>query len=303
VEGIVVGADETAAGVAAARWALEAGALRGARVTVVRAWSEPTVVGYGAALPTVAELEPFRRAAEGLADDVVRAAGGPAGELPATAVAVQGRASEVLTEASEKAELVVVGTRSAGALSRAILGSVSASLLHHAHCPVVVVPEPHDEPTTSPRVVAGVDHSPSSVHALAWAAEEAERRSWPLVPVLVREPPGLGVGRAFETVDLALLEASERAALLEAAQQHHPGVSVEPEILIGHAARALLDFTHPGDLLVLGARGRGGFRSLLLGSTSTAVAQHAHCPVVVIRPPDRTDDQEAAGPRAEGRPA
>lgn len=294
MEGIVVGADRTAAGVAAAQWALEEGALRGDQVTVVRAWADLMAVGYseGEGVLTAARLEAFHRAAaEELAHDVLRAAGGPAGELPATAVAVQGRATEVLTRASEHAELVVVGARSAGALSRGILGSVSASLLHHAHCPVVVVPEPHDEPTATRRVVAGVDHSPSSVHALGWAAEEAERRSWPLVPVFVREPAGRGSGSSGEAIDLAPLDASERAALTAAAQQHHPGVTVEPEILSGHAAHALLDFTHPGDLVVVGARGRGGFRSLLLGSTSTAVAEHAHCPVVVIRPPHPSDDR------------
>jgi nucleotide-binding universal stress UspA family protein len=285
VEGIVVGAEGTAAGVAAAHWALEAGALRGAQVTVVRAYADPVALGYGMGTALGTELELYRRAAEDIARDVLREAGGPDGEPAATSVAVHGRATEVLTRASEHADLVVVGTRSAGALSRGILGSVSASVLHHAHCPVVVVPEPRDEPTALRRVVVGVDHSPSSIHALGWAAEEAERRSWPLVPVLVREAASLGSGRSGEAVDLARLEASERAALVAAAQQHHPGLTVEPEVLSGHAAHALLDFTHPGDLVVLGARGRGGFRSLLLGSTSTAVAEHSHCPVVVIRPP------------------
>ena len=289
MEGIVVGADETSAGVAAARWALEEGALRDLPVTVVRAWADPVALGYGMGMAVMTELESLRRTAEDLARGVLRKAGGPAGGPAATSVAVQGRTTEVLRSWSENAELVVVGTRSAGALSRGVLGSVSASVLHHAHCPVVVVPEPRDEPTAARRVVVGVDHSPSSVHALGWAAEEAERRSWPLVPVLVREPAGLGHGGSGQAVDLARLEASERAALVAAARAHHPGVTVEPEVLSGHAAHALLDFSVPGDLLVLGARGRGGFRSLLLGSTSTAVAQHAHCPVVVIRPPHPTD--------------
>jgi nucleotide-binding universal stress UspA family protein len=294
VEGIVVGAAEGAAGVAAARWALQEGSLRGAPVTVVRAWAGPVTLGYGAGMPTVRELDAFRRAAEDLARQVLDAAGATAGEVSATAAAVQGRATEVLTRASESAELVVVGTRSAGALSRGILGSVSASVLHHAHCPIVVVPEPHEEPTASRRVVVAVDHSPSSMHALGWAADEAERRSWPLVPVLVHEPAGLGWRRSGEPVDLAQLEASERAALTAAAQQHRPGVTVRPEILSGHAADALLGFTGPGDLVVMGARGRGGFRSLLLGSTSTAVAEHARCPVVVTRPPRPTDGQRAS---------
>jgi nucleotide-binding universal stress UspA family protein len=251
----------------------------------VRAWADPVALGYGMAMAVVTELETFRRAAEELAESVLRDAGGAPDGVAASATAVQGRAAEVLTRASEGADLVVVGTRSAGALSRGVLGSVSASVLHHAHCPVVVVPEPREGASGAPRVVVGVDHSPSSVQALGWAAEAAQRRSWPLVPVLVREPGGAGPGRADAPVDLHRLEASERAALVDAARTHHPDLTVEPEVLTGHAAQALLEFTGPGDLIVLGARGRGGFRSLLLGSTSTAVAEHAHCPVVVIRPP------------------
>ncbi len=283
MEGIVVGADETAAGVAAAHWALEEGALRGAPVTVVRAWADPVALGYGMGAALMTDLETFRTAAEDVARNVLRSAGD--GET-ATSLAVQGRSSEVLTRLSEGADLVVVGTRSAGALSRGILGSVSASVLHHAHCPVVVVPEPPDEPVATRRVVVGVDHSPGSVQALEWAAEAAGRRSLPLVPVLVRRPAAQGTG---ETVDLARLEASERATLAAAAQEHRPHLTVEPEVLSGHAAQALLELTGAGDLLVLGARGRGGFRSLLLGSTSTAVAEHARCPVVVIRPPHRAE--------------
>lgn len=290
MEGIVVGAEGTAAGVAAARWALEEGALRGLPVTVVRAWADPLAYGYGSAMALTTQLETFRRAAEDISRDVLSKAGGPGDDPPATAVAVQGRAAEVLTRFSGNAELVVVGTRSAGALSRGILGSVSASVLHHAHCPVVVVPEPREEPIASRRIVVGVDHSPSSVHALGWAAEEAELRSCPLVPVLVREPAGIGSGTVADSTDLARLEASERAALIAAARKHHPSLAVEPEILSGHAAHALLQLTGPGDLVVLGARGRGGFRSLLLGSTSTAVAEHARCPVVVIRPPHPSTD-------------
>lgn len=290
MEGIVVGADETAAGVAAARWALEEGALRGLPVTVVRAWADPIALGYGMGMAVASDLETFHRAAEGAAYDVLRMAGGGGGDPVATALAVQGRATEVLTRLSGGAALLVVGTRSAGALSRGVLGSVSASVLHHAHCPVVVVPEPHEQAPAQGRVVVGVDHSPSSVHALGWAAEEAERRSWPLVPVLVREPAGLASGTAGAPVDLARLEQSERTALAAAAHRHHPGLQVEPEVLTGHAAHTLLEFAEPADLVVLGARGRGGFRSLLLGSTSTAVAEHARCPVVVIRPPHPTDD-------------
>ncbi len=82
MRGIVVGADETAAGVAAARWALEEGALRGVPVTVVRAWADPVELGYGMGAALMTDLEVFRRTAEEVAGDVLRKAGGPAGDRP-----------------------------------------------------------------------------------------------------------------------------------------------------------------------------------------------------------------------------
>jgi len=281
--GVVVGADETAAGIAAARWALAEGALRGLPVTVVRAWADPVTHGYGRGVPVTSGPEGVRRAAEDAARSVLQQAGGPPDGVSAEALAVQGLPAHVLSEASRTAELVVVGARAASALSRGVLGSVSSSVLHHASCPVVTVPEPAAASGSPGRVLVGVDHSPASLQALSWAADEAQRRSTVLVPVVVREPLRAGAGTAG-ALDLPRLEASEQAALIAAARRVAPSVRVEPEVLSGHAAQGLLDLATPDDLLVLGARGRGGFSSLLLGSTSTAVAQHARCPVVVLRP-------------------
>jgi len=128
-----------------------------------------------------------------------------------------------------------------------VLGSVSSSVLHHATVPVASVPEPQDGDGTAPRVVVGVDHSPAALTALAAAAEHARRRGLVLVPVYVHEPVELPRGGA-----------------------HAPSV-------------ALLRTARPQDLLVVGSRGRGGFAGLLLGSTSPQLAQHAPCPVLVLR--------------------
>ena len=79
------------------------------------------------------------------------------------------------------------------------------------------------------------------------------------------------------------LEVSDRRSLLTQAQaQGASDLLVEPEVVTGHAAAVLLEMTRPGDVLVVGSRGRGGFRGLLMGSTSTQCAQHATCPVVVV---------------------
>jgi nucleotide-binding universal stress UspA family protein len=87
-----------------------------------------------------------------------------------------------------------------------------------------------------------------------------------------------------EGVDLPNLESSERASLAAAANAAGaPADIVEPEVVIGHPAGSLERLAAPDDLLVVGSRGRGGFAGLLLGSTSTQLAQHAKAPVVVVR--------------------
>ena len=281
MDGIVVGVDRSAAAVGALQWALEEGVRRGTKVTAVSAWTDLATAGYplgGVLVTDPARVEQLaRETAEELLKDATERV--PSTDRIETATAaLRGPAAAVLAELSRTAELVVVGTRSASALSRAVLGSVSSSLLHHAASPVVVVPEPRPAGERMPRVVVGVDHSPESKVALAWAAYAATRRSWPLVPVFVREG---SFSEVSSDLSLADLEDHERAALRSAVGSFDG--FVEPEVLTGHAGEQLLDMVEPQDLLVVGSRGRGGFTGLLLGSTSTSVAQHAMCPVAVLR--------------------
>lgn len=280
MDGIVVGVDRSAAAAGALEWALEEGVRRGSKVTALCAWTDLATAGYPLGGVLVTDPAQVERLARETAEELLKEATGKvagADGIEIGVAALRGPAAAVLAEMSRTADLVVVGTRSASALSRAVLGSVSSSLLHHAASPVVVVPEPRAAGTRPPRVVVGVDHSPESKVALRWAADAAARRGWPLVPVFVHEA-------IFDevTADLSLaeLEDHERAALRSAVGTFE-GV-VEPEVLTGHAGEQLLGMVEPQDLLVVGSRGRGGFTGLLLGSTSTSVAQHAVCPVAVL---------------------
>lgn len=284
---IVVGVDPGPAGTAAVQWALTEAVLRGVPMTAVRAWS-PSVyaLGYAGVLMTVEGEPPECTAAREVAEEQLklaceRVAGSDTVE--STALAVVGGPAQALVDRSGPSVLLVVGTRGHGALSRAVLGSVSSSVLHHAHGWVVVVPEPtaHDE--QPPRVVVGVDHSPGSLVALAAAADEARRRGAALVPVHVQQPvlgDVSGVGTC--TDDPAGLEAVERRRL-ESACASVGLTHVQAEVVVGHPGAGLTAMTRPQDLLVVGSRGRGGFAGLLLGSTSTQSAQHATCPVLVVR--------------------
>jgi nucleotide-binding universal stress UspA family protein len=190
----------------------------------------------------------------------------------------RGAAGAVLVRQADEAELLVVGTRACGPVSRTLLGSVAEHVLHHATCPVAVVPAGDGLGVEPPRVLVGVDHSPSALAALAWAADTAARRGAVLVPVIVRDPVWTGDAAA----SLTNLEASERRSL-EDAVPAHDGLVVRPEVVSGPPGRTLVGMARPQDLLVLGTRGRSAVVSALLGSTSTYAVRHAHCPVVVLR--------------------
>jgi nucleotide-binding universal stress UspA family protein len=281
---IVVGVDPSSAGRKAMAFALREALLRGADVLAVRAWTPPS---FGLSYPiaaVVAELdeqvaaESLRLAEEHLKLAVDEVPGADAVER--RAMAVRGPAPQVLVEAARDALLLVVGSRGHGVLSRAVLGSVSSSVLHHAAGPVAVVPPTAVLDGPVRRVLVGVDHSPQSSAALRWGVDEAALHDAQLVPVHVHQHIVTGE----ECVDLTALEQSERGALQAAAAAAGASERLsEPEVLVGHPAASLEALATPADLLVVGSRGRGGFAGLLLGSTSTQLAQHAAAPVVVVR--------------------
>lgn len=282
---IVVGAERSPEGVAAVEWALEEAVRRNLPLLVVRAWSDPVTVGYPLSGVLVASAEEAEAEAARTAADVVKEAGENvvgADGVDVQVVALRGSAGPVLARAAEGADLLVVGTRSASAVARALLGSVSVHVLRHATCPVAVVPAPQPTDSRPGRVLVGVDHASSSA-ALRWAADEAERRDAVLVPVLAREAAWKAVkGEDLEPMSLRQLEASERRAL-QALVPADTGVAVEPEILVGHPGKALVHLAAPQDVLVVGHRRRRGPVGTLLGSTGVYVAEHGSCPVVVVR--------------------
>lgn len=138
----------------------------------------------------------------------------------------------------------------------------------------------------SSRIVVGVDGSEGSEAALRWALDEARRRECRLDLVHVWHVPYAG-----EVSGLVMGELSERLehqarevvrSVMEKSVGEDPGVEVVPMVTEGATAEALLDAARDADLLVVGSRGLGGFKSLLLGSVSTVCVHHATCPVVVV---------------------
>jgi nucleotide-binding universal stress UspA family protein len=137
--------------------------------------------------------------------------------------------------------------------------------------------------------VVGIDGSEGSHRALEWAATEAARNGGVLEVHAVYSQ-----GYAFVTpheVERAMQRLLDDAATQIA--DVAPGVAFKGVIDEGSAAQILIEASKGAELLVVGSRGRGGFSGLLLGSVSQQCSLHAHCPIVIVRPPDEQPQKSA----------
>lgn len=149
------------------------------------------------------------------------------------------------------------------------------------------------------RIVVGVDGSAHARQALNHAIAEARLRDATIDAVYAYAPPVYWSAPEFGVLiprpESEVVEDATR--LLERELADVPDdVEVEPVVVEGPAARALLETARGADLLVVGSRGRGGFMGLLLGSTSHQVVTHATCPVVVVpmAPEEAQQGEDAA---------
>ncbi|MEW1636898.1 universal stress protein [Streptomyces sp. NPDC093801] len=138
----------------------------------------------------------------------------------------------------------------------------------------------------APRIVVGVDGSPSSRTALRWAVAYAGLVGAAVEAVTAWEIPGEAswsapaVDAEFDEEEAEKLLVDEvRTVLGEAGSR-----LVRERLVHGHPVEVLVDAAEGADMLVVGSRGRGGFRRALLGSVSQQVALHAPCPVTIVRP-------------------
>lgn len=148
------------------------------------------------------------------------------------------------------------------------------------------------EGTVISRIVVGVDGSVHADRALRYAVEEAVSHGAAVTVVFAHvHPRSLAFGdspgpMAWSWLDEGGLHVAAQRELDGAVERVDPpdGLDLEARLVEGHPVEALLGVASEvgADLLVVGSRGRGGFRGLLLGSTSQEVVTNATCPVVVV---------------------
>lgn len=207
-----------------------------------------------------------------------------------------GSPSKVLIQGSEQADLLVVGNRGSGLLKGSLLGSTAFAVTAHANCPVIVVRGDEHRPINDiyPVTVA-VDGSDGAWYALETAADWALELGAPLRIITAFQIPNTA---QFSTAYVLSLEGADtmvnwaqdqaKALLAEAEERvlrYAPGLKVNAEAHLGPPSVVLIEISKKSGLLVTGARGRGGFASLILGSVSRTVMHQAHCPVLVQKAP------------------
>ncbi|OAR22650.1 universal stress protein UspA [Streptomyces sp. ERV7] len=142
-----------------------------------------------------------------------------------------------------------------------------------------------DTNSGNPRVVVGVDGSEASHEALRWAVSHARLIRATVDAVAAYDVPG-AAGWSAPAVDADLDEEQAKKDLadeLHSVLGQTGDVALTSHIVRGNPAEVLIGASADAELLVVGNRGRGGFARLLLGSVSLQCAQHASCPVVIIR--------------------
>lgn len=284
--GIVVAVDGSPASDAAAIWAAREAEMRQVPLTVVHAVTTPTAtwppVPYPESLAVRLEDEGKKAIMHAikLAEEAL-----PADRKVAIhRELVYSSPALALINMSDEAEMIVVGTAGHGLLARGVLGSVSATVVRNAHCPVAVIhgddlPDRRDAP-----VLVGIDGSPISELATAIAFDEASRRG-----------VGLMALHAWSDVTISELPEADWSSLEEEAQrslaenlagwqERYPDVAVQRLVERDSPARQLAEKSEFAQLVVVGSHGRGGLTGMLLGSVSNAVLHSVRIPVIVARP-------------------
>jgi nucleotide-binding universal stress UspA family protein len=293
---IVVGVDGSDASFEALQWAAHEARRRNARITAVSCYMVPAYGGLdGAIYPSSVDVATL---AQESAEIVAKAADAVAAVDPSLSVTgftqMTTPAVGITGSALMGDEIVVGATGHSGVLS-GLLGSVTTGVTHRAHVPVVVVPFKSSAVAgdSMHKIVVGVDGSPESLSALHWAYEQARLSGAELVavhawmypysvsPETVREVRKPMEADAAKELQMSL---DSLGSYLE-----HGPVAVRAVLCENTPAEALLHEADDADLIVVGSRGRGGLRSLLLGSVSRCVLHHARCPVAVVRASNERD--------------
>ena len=259
----------------------------GAQLHLVNAYNIPpaAVYAYSAYLGPNEPVDPFEQGARTvLAKEQARveSLGGRVSGLHTG----QGPIFDVIDRVADDvdADLVVLGSRDIGGLHRLLSGSVSTSVLHSTHRPVLIV-RGGDHSWPPARVIVGVDRSRESKRAALIAASIGRFYDDALVELIEVLPDPMASTAHYFNLDSELAVEHEHLDVLAESLEHVTGRPVASATAFGDPANALVargDGQTGPSLVVVGTRGLGGVRRLFLGSVSTKILHSGHTPVLVV---------------------
>lgn len=282
---VVVGVDASRHAARAADWAAREAAQRGIPLHVIHALdADPSSALFGPGAFSTHTRAITQTGEQLLAETRHRiAAAYPS--LEVTSELVHQAAPAALVFASAQAELLVVGTRGRGGFAGLMLGSVSARVVAHAHCPVVVL-RAHDQRSASDgEIVLGMQAGQAE-ESMLFAFEHAANAGVGLRALHAWAPyPGVAQSYVSDT-DILAREAAERmVADLAAVREKFPQVRVTITVKRGHPAAVLANASAEARLVVVGAHRHHGPLSLGIGPIVHGLLGHAYCPVAVVPVP------------------
>lgn len=205
-------------------------------------------------------------------------------DIPVNGEIADGQPATVLVSRSPYAALIVLGDRGLGGFASLLLGSVAVQVATHAECPVLVA-RGVDRPAAP--VAVGVDGSRLSALAIEFAVEAAAGRGSELIALHACQRPDDGHADLPASASDADESRGEQERTLAAAtagwRSRYPDLRIVHRPVPSRPAAALVEESNRAGLVVVGARGRGGFAGLLTGSVSHTVLHHAACPVAIVR--------------------
>ncbi|MBP2326608.1 nucleotide-binding universal stress UspA family protein [Kibdelosporangium banguiense] len=280
---VVVGIDGSSSALDAARWAAREATRRGAPLHLISAfgWSGTRHLGD----PGLGNYhETMLRTTWEAVSMAAKAAAEAAGGVEISELVNNGFPVPLLVTESRQAGLIVIGDRGLGGFTSLLVGSVAVGLAARAECPVVVVRG--ERPLDTGPVVVGIDGSPVSEAALAFAFDAADSRNVPLIAVHAWTDSVFDAAVA-PLLDWDAIETEERRLLAERLagwSEKYPDVAVQRVVVRDRPAHALIGQAAHAQLVVVGSHGRGSAAGLVLGSVSHAVLHHSPCPVAFVRP-------------------
>jgi len=253
------------------------------------AWIEP--VGPFD-LPYEAIVQPIQDRAEDALDEVARSLHAQGYEV-GTRVGLLGSVAQGIHELAEaaSAELIVIGSSHRGRVGRVLAGTVGTRLLHGSPCPVAIAPRGLADKRTSKltRIGVGYDGSPESQLALSWAEDLARSAGAGLRLFVVSDD------HSTDLVDIGREKRCRADQVLADGLDRVTEAGTSGVVKSGSPAERLTHHSQHVDLFVVGSRGYGPLRRVLLGSVSAHLTRHSKCPVVVT-PRAAVEHHQAVSP-------